>query len=585
MNTQNSNLSFLLGLARCKAQMRRTFSYGRMQLTLVAILMSIFSTGVLLSSCSDDSFDTNSSSAQTDSIKSVTDFSKQLVGVHFDMSDVAMSGKGDSYGAIGIFDIKSDLSFTYYSILADSTGEYMQIDTLKGTVKPFVNYTYTLHGSEQMKTNGFTATFDSTSHEKIFDNVVMNYYDISDADDSLTFISEDCLDYCFMTTYGDFTTRSGSSSFSAEMKTKVQEPIEQLSKTLEPLKQYMRASELSSSVCKKFWNDSNEAVDKMKKAVGLESIDFSDWMGTIYNGKDPRICDMNIPGTHDSFTYGMQNTIFVIGATQINDIPGQWKAGARYFDVRFKKNGQITHKYECGCTVDNGIKIIEDLLTKHPNETAIMIFQVDGDEGEAEYKAIYDIMQNHKDHIVQNPTPGMKLSECKGKIIVFQDWDEKNNWKQYRIGPTLSSPYMRTDSIKIRFYNKGEAADSAYCYYQNICEYFFHKGYENFWREKQGRMLQAFTWAKDHENDTEPLWCVNPSSGYVGYLADMSYSDNANVMNPWTFAYVVNHRKDKMGIIPMDFAGINYVSNFLNYGAKTNGARLAEAVALTNKFR
>ena len=580
MNIQNYT-SLLLG--RLKALTGKAFTTRHMQLALVTATVTLCSSNILLTSCHDDNLNSSVTKEEADSVEYV----RQLVGVHFDMSDVAMSGKGDNYGTVGIWDIQPDLSFSYYCIQTDSAADSLMIDTLRGTVKPFYNQTYTLCTNEQIKTDGFTATFDHNSHDALISDVTMNYYDINTATDSMTFVSEDCLDYGFMGIYDGTTSRSTASNFLDELKKELLAPIVGLSNALDILKKLARTRALSDSECEKYWKASNTTIDSLKKAVGFKDQDFSNWMGTIYKDKDPRICDMNIPGSHDAFTCGLidDNVWHALKAhwacCQTNDIKTQWKSGVRYFDVRCKKDGRIYHGVDCNYTVNQAITDIENLLKDHPTETAIMVFQIDGTEGADEYKAIHDIAIQHKSKFVQNPTGGMKLSDCKGKIIVFQAWDEANKYSTYRFAPTFCSPYMHYKTVNLYFYKEDGKYDTTKCLYQNICEYFFNKGFENYWDEKQARMLDCFNDTKKTKGSTEPIWAVNPPSGYVGYKVAMSYAKNANVMNPWTFSYVINHRTEKLGIIPMDYAGSNAARDFVH----VNGANLAEAVVLTNKFQ
>ena len=67
----------------------------------------------------------------------------------------------------------------------------------------------------------------------------------------------------------------------------------------------------------------------------------------------------------------------------------------------------------------------------------------------------------------------------------------------------------------------------------------------------------------------------------VGGFVHSSYAKNANVMNPWTINYLVEHKSDKAGIIWMDFAGTNDVFD----GYYTNGETLPRIIVETNRFQ
>ena len=116
-------------------------------------------------------------------------------------------------------------------------------------------------------------------------------------------------------------------------------------------------------------------------------------------------------------------------------------------------------------------------------------------------------------------------------------------------------------------------------HYQN--KYGTKKGYycDQFWKDKKELIIKCFEGIK---NESNPLaWAVNQASGFVGGELHMTYSKNANVMNPWMTQYVLKHKEDKMGIITCDFAG--YDAEFDDY--RCNGKGLPKAVVETNRFR
>jgi hypothetical protein len=52
-------------------------------------------------------------------------------------------------------------------------------------------------------------------------------------------------------------------------------------------------------------------------------------------------------------------------------------------------------------------------------------------------------------------------------------------------------------------------------------------------------------------------------------------------MNPWTANYVFQHKKDKMGIIQMDFAGTNDKYD----GYYSNGEALPRIIVESNRYQ
>lgn len=100
----------------------------------------------------------------------------------------------------------------------------------------------------------------------------------------------------------------------------------------------------------------------------LATIDPSRWMEQIY-GKSPKIklCDIIIPGTHDSATW---KGFTAISKTQSKSIADQLKMGVRYFDLRIGDDYIITHGIENGpalsllVTLDDFAAFAEE----HPSE-------------------------------------------------------------------------------------------------------------------------------------------------------------------------------------------------------------------------
>lgn len=184
-------------------------------------------------------------------------------------------------------------------------------------------------------------------------------------------------------------------------------------------------SNLSTGERQRFYEEAKKIIDEMQNG---SKTNYSDWMTDIYTkqGKDPRICDMNIPGTHDTFTayykrtmkaafpYGLACPLIPLAIeklgdytiSQFKDIAGQWEAGVRYFDMR------IGTAYKDESHTDKVIMSFED------------------SHGDTEHQMVKDIVQKFVDKgkVVANPKPDMKLSDCKGKMVVMQDWDrEKKN--------------------------------------------------------------------------------------------------------------------------------------------------------------
>ena len=102
-----------------------------------------------------------------------------------------------------------------------------------------------------------------------------------------------------------------------------------------------------------------------------------------------------------------------------------------------------------------------------------------------------------------------------------------------------------------------------------------------FWKSKRDVMEQCFRATAETKGQSTPVWALNQVNAYVGLKHLMSYTKNSNVMNPWTASYVFQHKKDKMGIIQMDFAGTN--DKFDGYYA--NGEALPRIIVESNRYQ
>ena len=240
-------------------------------------------------------------------------------------------------------------------------------------------------------------------------------------------------------------------------------------------------------------------------------------------------------------------------------------------------------------TVDAALDRMVHKLKANPTETAIVFLQPDGDKTDKKYNKIVEIVRKYKDYIVTSPRPDLRLDECRGKMVLFQDWDYCNEHPDQRVAPTMESIYNGGGESRVYYFGgKSDVYnyDTGYptitrTYYQNKCQQESYESTAQFWADKKRLMKECFEATAATKGQDEPVWAVNMASGNVGGLyINISYAKNANVMNPYAFNYVVNNKAQKMNIIMMDFAGYN--GKFDGYHC--NGEKLPEAIVLTNKF-
>lgn len=335
-------------------------------------------------------------------------------------------------------------------------------------------------------------------------------------------------------------------------------------------------------------------IRKIQGKNAIYASGLSDWMGNVYNGKDPRICDMSIPGTHDSFTYPALlkdvNSWYkypIVSAamvrkvkTQALDIEEQWDAGVRCFDVRIDdvttidtslKIDKVLGIYHgfvfLGVYFDDGIDMIAKQLKAHKNETAIVILKFEGKENEKYYREVYDKVEELRSAglVVENPSPDMRLSQCRGKIIFIQRYgDNAYNLDVRATGWDKDSQLV--------FMNNPQ--NTAPLYVQDLYESDGDELSLEFVDRKEDEMIQCFQASAITYDNT---WFFNHGSCYHGMSAfgwdwlkflDMNYAEMAHYINPWTAEYLKDHQGKKTGVVVNDFSGadVRCDGNFLTGG-------------------
>lgn len=344
---------------------------------------------------------------------------------------------------------------------------------------------------------------------------------------------------------------------------------------------------LDKEQCQKFW----KGVEDLLKQNKLTTTSYNNWMTDIYKGKEDkiRLCDMNIPGSHDSWTYKTKPLSLWASAQNV-DVTTQWNNGVRFFDLRVKiLEGElwVYHGPEGFMPAHDAVEEVMTQIRTHKGETAIITVQEEGDLTMEVVEKTWFLVDDYVDEglVVKNPRKDMTLKDCAGKVIFMQSWNPEakglDKERDYRFGPYLETAYNKYAVGHIYWGKDADWAkgDKTPVHYQNRCDS-KNTFCEVFWKDKQKMMLDCFAGFK---KETDPYsWCINQTSGFVGgNFVHMSYSKNANVMNPWAVKYVFDHMSEKLGVIQCDFAGSN--DHFDGYFC--NGYHLPRVVVESNRFR
>lgn len=327
----------------------------------------------------------------------------------------------------------------------------------------------------------------------------------------------------------------------------------------------------------------NMIIRKIQGKNACYASDMSDWMGQIYKDQNPRICDMSIPGTHDSFTYpeltkdvqswyqypGVNAVMVRKVKTQGLNIAMQWDAGIRSFDVRIDDysalvyNGSFSIEKELGIfhgfvylgiTFSDGIDQIVNQVKAHKGETAIVTLKFEGKETEKYYREVYDKVEDLRRQglVVDHPSPDMRLNQCRGKIIFIQRYgDNEYNLDVRATGWDANSKLVFMDN----------PANTAPLHVQDLYESDGDEMLPAFISHKKDEIRKCFEASADKTDNT---WFFNHGSCYHGMAAfgldwlkflDMNYAEMASYINPWTADYVKEHQGKKTGVVVMDFGG------------------------------
>ena len=584
----------------------------RQLLWLIAVILMV---SPLLTSCSEESIDNPVQQPTEAQLK--TEWAKKLVGNHIDISGILMDDE-----AIFLWNLQENGSFTVLEL--EMNGDVLDIDTIGGRWEPFVNAVNPLEPQSGEYLSGFKAIFDAdddvSEAYRTSDFYVEEYTD-EDGQSQLLFFSKISMDYMLMMDNDVSATRGLWGKLWDVVKENIGTVATKVKNLAINIIGIDWGNNMKEEACKKFYEEASQVLSQMKEEYGANT-NYAEWMNEIYTqkGKNPRICEMNILGSHLSMTgqiLAKVNASYTVA--QLNNIHEQWESGIRCFDIHFQDTfgsietldtdasllvnhvlGMFDGSTYLDCTAEEGFGLIFKELSDHPGETAIAFLSIDKENPTDECKMVYDLMNKFKEEgkIVMNPAPGMTLNDCAGKLIILQTWTTSSN---YRVGPMIhGSLDLSFGSLFFvpNIFGRNYSSEAGYIYFWDKEKKesdsprapFFYQFYSNasitelvstFWQDKQKEMQKYFDAAQRTKGNASNTWVLNTVNAAVGGAVHASYAKNANVMNPWTFDYFTKHKGDKAGIIWMDFAGTN--DFFDSY--YTNGKALPHIIVETNRYQ
>ena len=157
----------------------------------------------------------------------------------------------------------------------------------------------------------------------------------------------------------------------------------------------------------------------------VHSLDQQTWMKHIPDSK--KLCQLLIPGTHNSGSYG---NIFGIGQTQDWNIKEQLENGIRFFDVRLAKNTspndfEVIHGFlRLGSFKKLIMSPVTNFLKENPSEFIFMRIINYKFDFEAEIRLQHDFIKNLEYRFYQNVFTSSTLT---GQVCLIKDFCVSKN--------------------------------------------------------------------------------------------------------------------------------------------------------------
>lgn len=103
----------------------------------------------------------------------------------------------------------------------------------------------------------------------------------------------------------------------------------------------------------------------------MKTYNLSNWMSRISD--DISICDLLIPGTHDTMTASCNQRYY---KTQSLSLEEQLQCGVRFFDMRIRREMIAAHReWHSDITMNEIMSTLKNFLEKYPSEVIIMRVQ------------------------------------------------------------------------------------------------------------------------------------------------------------------------------------------------------------------
>lgn len=257
----------------------------------------------------------------------------------------------------------------------------------------------------------------------------------------------------------------------------------------------------------------------------------SNWMKGIAD-KTP-ICNLCIPGTHDSGTASVSSTRHVLGTTahcQNFTIPDQVLDGIRFFDMRIKSSLIFGHTFNCTERFDDAIAFMAQHLKKYPSEVFfVMVGSDEGGKWSQQMIHNYDsLVRHYKNILIDDFRPNTPLGKVRGKIIMIKRQEACPFGKLLKFEDNTTFTY---DFFQV---------EDCYKYHKTKkkCEAIRHNMREAFLNENDDKFFITFAsiaWHPYHKTPFQKAWGaklvrypINPTLS--NFIYEQSYTEFGAVL-------------------------------------------------------
>lgn len=157
----------------------------------------------------------------------------------------------------------------------------------------------------------------------------------------------------------------------------------------------------------------------------VDDVASNQWMSRVLDSTN--ICEMNIPGTHNSGT--KRTTVFTstVASCQGDSITEQLEKGIRYLDIRIDSNLLVNHGgVSCYKSTFDKLYLedvfneISDFLAKNPTETVIVQLKQEGKaDGDFDSKVDEQIWKRKNIYLPWKNPSALTLGDVRGQMVLF----------------------------------------------------------------------------------------------------------------------------------------------------------------------